>query len=398
MKLVRIKIYVLAAVALIAAGCAVAPALRDANARDRAIDACGGSLTCYATVISNAIDTKGLDAGFTLLNAIDASQPAFRPQCSTFAMELSKSIYADHPDFNAFSFTPAIETCNYAFLQQYPTELVIATKNVDAAQQLCEKVSADIGERVPAAESECWRGIGKGLPFISGAQPGDQAAMAAFAVKKCREMAPNESDYDTCVSGLFNYLGRSSVLGAYGLTLVTNDPMRLCEIQTDPDVRGRCFGNYKATVISMVNVNDPQQARQEILRLYGASASSSADDAIWTIGYEWATAKLVKSEDIESTLAACASLPGPAASQCVQGVSVGIAKNGIPSKQYVLLSEFCRAARAQIPVLAVSDCPSAQAVGYLRGFFDPLTFVQAEAFMHTMLGQIARPPTDTYGY
>lgn len=383
---------------LVVATCiAVVVTIRAEREQQQRIAACDGSYQCYESLILSEIHVRGLDAGFRLLARVYDEQPTFRSDCGTFTMTLSKALYAAHPDYRSFTFTPAIETCNYAFLQQYPTELIIATKNVAMAQDLCARVAGAIGAEVPGAESECYRGIGKGLPFILEARGNDQAAMAAFALAKCREIAPNADDYGTCVSGLFNNIGRSAIANASGLHIIVSDPMYLCEVQTDPEARSRCFGNYKATVISMVNISDPIEARAGILRLFGNAASSSADDAIWTIGYEWARTRLVADDSVASTIAACASLPVPAMKLCIQGVSVGIAKNGTPGRQYVLLTEFCHAARLYLPSLAIADCPSRQALGYLRGFYSPYAFEVAMRFTRDVLGDTVATP-DGFGY
>jgi hypothetical protein len=236
------------------------------------------------------------------------------------------------------------------------------------------------------------------LPFIGAPSQGNQEAMAAYALAQCKKIAPGENNYGTCLSGLFNNIGRESVAGNFGLSLVTTDPMRLCKIQTDPEAQSRCLGNYKATVISMVNVYDAASAKKNILELYGSGATTTARDAMWTIGYEWARTRLVEGETFTPTIAACAALGTPFTNYCIQGASVGLAKHGILGKQYLLMTDFCKTARIAVTTLVPEDCPSDQAVGYLRGFYSPADFTKTYSVMEQELGAVVAPPAGTYGF
>jgi hypothetical protein len=373
---------------LILLGVGVVVQHEGAVSEQRIISACNGSVACFKNIVLNDISRHGLTSGFELVGTIYKDTPSFRGNCSNFTLDLTQALYTKYPDYTRLQLSPEVVWCNYGLLQQYPQSLLLATKNIQQAKGFCEYVADSIGNSVPGAEAECYRGIGRGLPFIDPASAGNPERMAVFALQQCKELTSDPSDYGTCLSGLFNIIGRSEVAGQFGLSLDSADPMYLCKIQTDEEARNRCFGNYKATVISMVDVADTTAAQKKIMALYGPDASSSTDDAIWTLGYEWARTKLVMGEPFEPAIDACRALSVPFMRDCIQGISVGLAKHGIPEEQHVLMTAFCKAARTAIPMLVPADCPSLQAVGYIRGFYSPAAFKSAYAYMQKELGGV----------
>lgn len=357
-------------------------------ALQRSVASCNGSEDCFQRMVLGTVAHQGLGDGFELLGTIYQDTPSFRGECSNFALALTEILYTRYPDYTQLRLTPDIVWCNYGFLQQYPQSLLLATKDPRQAKAFCGYVADSIGSSVPGAEAECYRGIGRGLPFIDPASSGNPERMAAFALRECNTLTSDPSDNGACISGLFNIIGRSEVAQQFGLSIDAADPMHLCKVQTDPDARSRCFGNYKATVISMVNVTDTISAEKNIMTLYGESASSSADDAMWTLGYEWARTKLVAGGPFVPAIEACRILSAPFMRDCIQGMSVGLAKHGIPGEQHVLMTAFCKSARAAIPALTAADCPSMQAVGYIRGFYSPDEFRGAYNYMERQLGHV----------
>lgn len=354
-----------------------------------AVAACGNSLKCLNPIVSRIITSDSLDTEMRRLQIVFDKVPSFRGECSGFMLLFAQQIYKLHPDFGHLDITPTIATCNYGFLQQYPQSLILATHDTSAAVRLCALVKEKVGGEVPGAEAECFRGIGRGLPFIDPSHTDTQEDMAAFALAQCNALAPNEYDRGTCVSGLFNALGRGGTPEVPTPPHDTNDPMRLCKEQRDAYAKDRCFGNYKAVVISAINLDDIPQAEADIQRLYGAVATSSLAKAFWTIGYERAREKLVSGETFEETVAACSSLDAVWIPYCIQGVSVGLAKHGTPYAQHYMLASFCKKAREMLLGLAPTDCPSPQALGYLQGFYSPQHFASAYDFMKAQLGELA---------
>ena len=359
---------------------------------------CKGSEACFSRIMLDTVAKNDLNDGFKFLESVYADTPSFRPDCHNFTLRVTQVLYLRHPDYLSLPVAPDIVTCNYGFLQQYPASILLATHNIAAAQTFCKRVARSIGGAVPGAEAECYRGIGRGLPFVDASSQGDPVRMAAFALHACKELTSDPNDYGTCLSGLFNVIGRTEVARQSGLSVEASDPMRLCKIQIDQEARDRCFGNFKATVISMVDVNDTASAEHSILRLYGEGDSATTNDAIWTIGYEWGRSKLVAGAPFGPAIAACAALSPASMHACFQGISVGLAKHGVPGAQHILMISFCKAARAAIPALIASDCPSVQAVGYIRGFYSPKAFGAAYASMKQELGSVAVPDTTSYGF
>ncbi len=361
---------------------------------------CWSNKACFVSSILSTITKDGLDAGYRQLVETYTTEPAFRPLCNIYGFALGDAIYKQYPDFSGLKLTPLTVSCNYHLYQQYPQSLLLAAGDTAAAQKFCAKVRDELGRAVPGAEAECYRGVGRGLPFINKTLWGKPEEMAASAAAQCKALAPNSDDYKVCLSAVFNSIGRAEVDKTYTLSVRTNDPLLLCKEQTDPELRSRCFGNYKITAVSLVSLTDFSGSAKKLVQLYGANATSSVDTAVWTLGYYWAADHLVAGESYDAAVRSCAALSPVFARDCIEGMSVGLAKDGTPNSQDKEVIAFCQAARAGIPGLEDSHCPSLQTVGYIRGFYSPAHFEEACQAFKKELGYSCETdgPPPGYGY
>ncbi len=364
-----------------------------------AIDTCKSDLSCLQTLVMQKVEHQGLDTALKFVETIYAKDPKFRPDCHPFMQTMGAVVYASYPNYRSLQITPHVAVCNYGFLQQYPQSILLGSGDTKETQNFCTAVASAVGAQVPGAEAECYRGVGRGLPFIDKTLWGNTKAMAALALTQCKELAPNESDYGVCVSGLFNALGREEIAKRYKLSINEKDPMVLCKEQTDSQARDHCFGNYKAVAVSLVDLNNFEGAAQKFETLYGANASSSVASAVWTLGYEWAHIHLVQGESSAQAINSCSLLSPAFAVRCIEGVSVGLAKHGVPWRQGDQVLSFCKQALESMSGIATSSCPSAQAIGYIQGMYSPQKFQEFCATLQKELNGICATGTvEGYGY
>ncbi len=326
-------------------------------------------LKCSKDVIVDVISENGLEAGFRLIKKLYEENPSFRPLCHKFSMGVGAALYQKFPDYTGLSYTPLSVTCNYGFYQEYPHSLLLATGDIKKAKEFCEYVGKELGRSVPAAEEECFRGIGRGLPFIDKSSAGDARRMAKFATSACKDISPNENDYSNCLSGAFNMLARETVAKNYGLSVNESDPLWLCREQPK-EIQRQCYANFKWTDVPKVDEkNDVLSAFKSTIDKYGESSAETARAIIWTIGYLKGLESTAGNISYDNFIKSCSVLDLPFKEQCVWGFSVGLAKHSFPGRQHEAVIDFCQKVQAN-EVLKTSDCAS-QAIVYLRGFYSP---------------------------
>lgn len=358
---------------------------------------CWSDKACFVETILGTIRAQGLDAGYQQVIALYTQEPKFRPHCNVYSFALADALYKAYPNPEALTLTPEAVACNYALLQQYPQSLLLATGDTAAAQAFCTRAAAQLKSDVPGAEAECYRGIGRGLPFIQKGLWGNSEQLANFGTAQCKALAPNKDDYGTCLSAVFNSIGRAEIAGDFNLKINASDPVGLCNKQSDPELRSRCIGNYKITAVSLVNLEDIASSGAKLQAMLSADATT-AQAAVSSLGYYWSVNHLVAGEPFAPAIQSCAQLPQSLADACIEGLSVGIVKDGEPWQQHQLLTNFCVAARAALPNMDPKHCPALQAVGYIRGFYSPAQFSAACALFKKELGLDCASLPSGYGY
>ncbi len=326
-------------------------------------------LKCAKEVVVAVVSTNGLDAGFRIIKGLYDTKPRFRPFCHKFAMDVGAAVYQKFPDYTKLSYTPLSVTCNYGFYQEYPRSLLLATGDIKKAKEFCEYVGKELGRSVPAAEEECFRGIGRGLPFIDKSSIGDTRRMAKFATDTCKDISSNQGNYGNCLSGAFNQLARETVAKNYGLAVNESDPLWLCKEQSK-EIQLQCYGNFKWVDVPKVDEkNDVPSAFKSTIDTYATNSSTTARSILWTIAYKEGIESTAGNISYDGIIQSCAILPSPFQTDCVVGFSVGLAKHSFPGRQHEAVIDFCQKVQAN-EALKTSDCAS-QAIEYLRGFYSP---------------------------
>lgn len=326
---------------------------------------------CIKPFFTEMIGDRGLIGTFEMMNALFHNEPEFRKSCSALTLHIAQTVASTT---NAFGLSRDVAACNYGFFQNYPRVLLLRGMPITDVRTFCMRVGEEIGSIVPDARAECFRGMGRGFPFVEHEFAGDTAVMAEYAVRACRKVSPDEAGYLNCLSGIFNALARESVAKTFDLEVRPEDPMWLCDVQRDSTVRDRCAGNWKWTAMSELNGGSLGTTPgitagfTRFSAVRGTIPPQYAEEVLWALGYEEARANIGRGIDDSMAVAECASLPPRLRKPCIVGYAVGIAKNWIPWEQDSRMIAFCSAAVDSISDMTPQQC-LATAVEYLQGFY-----------------------------
>lgn len=345
-------------------------------------------LSCWNKFVTDVISEHGLDDGFALVKKLYEKNPPFRPLCHRFAMDIGASVYKDFPDYAGLSYTPISVTCNYGFYQKYPHSLLLATGDISKAQEFCEYVGKELALSVPGAESECFRGIGRGLPFVDESKFGDVREMAEIAIQSCKNISPNRDDLKTCLSGAFNQLGREQIAKNYGLSVYKPDPLWLCREQPE-EITPYCYGNFKWADAPKVDLEtDLSSALEMTLEKYAKDTPATASSIVWRITFEEGKKSVSGNEGYSDIINSCQILPVSFQGDCLQGFAVGLAKHSFPGKQHEAVLNFCEKVRIN-KILKYVDC-APKAINYLREFYAPEQFRDTCSLFKRKLGVVCK--------
>lgn len=329
-------------------------------------------LSCVREILSRRLESHGINSAARDLAHVYGAAPWVRPSCFALALGLGEKLAGTSSEPGDFEITPITTVCNYGIYQSYPRSLLLnGTPKADVAH-FCTRVGASIGRAVPDAEAECFRGIGRGLPFMDGQH--EVQYMASRAVDECKSLAPDRHSYSYCIAGVFNILARDSVSGTNGLTINMSDPLWLCGLQTGEE-RQICLGNWKWTAVALLSASNSLEdiprigiGLDALEKKYGFSTPFAREIAS-SLGYEEARRNAASSNDSQAIIA-CQSAPSDIVEQCLNGYAIGLAKHGMPLGQYRRVIRFCDEAQKMIPGSDVSTCAH-DAIEYLHGAYPP---------------------------
>lgn len=316
--------------------------------------------------IANDIVEDRSAVGFSKLEIFYKEHAWFRPRCHEFALALGAEVYQRQQNPGRLTLGPESVLCNYGFYQEYPRSLLLDGGAVDRAVHFCTNIGDTVGRTIPDVEAECFRGIGRGLPFLARDLHGDQVRMATYAVEQCAALSPTNADYNNCVSGLFNKLGRDAQLPH----LQENDPLSLCDT-FEPTVRARCIGNYKWVAVPHATVTTFTELDEFLRQEYPQGvATTTLGVIVWSLGYDTAR-RSVGANSFARYIQTCAHMPRALIADCVEGYSTGLAKHGTPNRQYHEVISYCRQVKIALPFLKTTVCPAPLARAYLQGMYAP---------------------------
>lgn len=378
------------AVAILAVGLGWCVFLHDRTQglTDRLRAACPGSAgsDCMADYVAKLIVDTDLKTGFRVIERLYGEEPAFRPQCGVFARHVGQRVAAEIPDYTRLTFTIESFSCDYRFLQGYLEVHLKDTTDPAEGARFCHYVDSMLD--APDASVECFRNLGRVLPFTQTKLYGDPARMARYGVDSCKAIASPGEEYARCVFGEFSSLGIE--LGnknkEYGFT-VAPDPLTMCSPYTGLELSACQKNIVKGTIISSFteSPDDIATITARVQKAFPSLDPTSLKEMVWVASY--VKGQLNLELDPQTTAAyirSCTQLPNTLHTSCVDGYAVAIAKLGKPREQYKNIVAFCAQASATLSTTPFA-CAT-RALIYLRGIYTPQLYREACTHVKKVLG------------
>lgn len=328
---------------------------------------------CMTPILGDLAISDGTGAAFSLLKQIYPTLTESNNRCFDLAQHIGVYVAQNQNDYSQLRFEPQSVYCNFGFYQGYAREYLLTTRDTERAQALCALIAEQMRPYSTGAADECFRGVGHALPFIAQHVQGDVSAMALHAISMCEKLAPDGSNRDTCLSGLFSNLGtaqRSSLNGLHPPK--TNDPMQLCR-QIPTQYMQPCEQNFKRTFVDgKSGIQDLPTVLETSKIKYPRLTREDLVSVSYTTGYDNMYAANPMPA-YEAVVGHCASYDIGLQRECIAGMGVGLAKNGTPGEQDTQFKPFCDSVRAEYGESA-PECPEDRALIYLKGFFTKKKF------------------------
>ncbi len=324
--------------------------------------------TCVSSVLAQDTDASLEQVALRLRRLYDR-EPLFRPHCRRTASQTGIKI-AERGEAFSQEHNPLETVCNYGLIEGFSRSRAQGGDTAGAAA-FCSSVRDSIAEIVPDAAFECFRGIGRGLPFADTSLYGDAIAMLERARSGCSQHATTRDEYIACVSGAFNFVGIEVGRSRYGLSAIRDYPLALCS-QFPEDEQGPCEGNFKWAAVSLVGEEDPLSRMPSIVE--GAESVQALPNLSSTariylmraLSYEAGRLAVARDSDSDG-LESCSILDASMKESCAIGYALGLAKLGVPRNQHTRVTRFCSDMVAT--GVSYSACIS-NAMQYLFGFYD----------------------------
>lgn len=366
----RIAILFVIVVGVIFAGRALVSAEARAAAKHRLSTCAITDRECLISTLGDIAAEGDTGRAFGLLKDLYPALTAPDFKCFDLAHMAGSYLAQVQPNFYKLRFTDGSTYCNYGLYQGYVHRFLLDTKNVGNAKALCDYIAASIGARSSGTAEECFRGIGQALPFISPNLQGDPSKMAAFAVHQCEVLAPLGTVRDACFSGAYSLIGTATRKGM--LPRTASDPMALCR-EAPSEAVSQCEGNLKRSIFSGVTgIEKLTTTMADLDAKYAGLTAADRTGFAFTVGYDDAHAATPHPK-YDQLVRACLAPSHEMQDECILGLSVGLAKNGIPGEQDAQIQALCDAV---VVVTGTSSpmCPGEGALVYMKGFFTPEKF------------------------
>lgn len=338
---------------------------------ERRMNACAiTDRQCLTTTLGDIAAEGSTGRAFSLLKDLYPELQDTDFKCFDLARSAGEYIADKQLDFYKLQFTAGSTYCNYGLYQGYARRYLMSTKDPDNGRKLCDYISKSMAAESSGTVEECFRGLGQALPFIREDLKDDPEKMAAFAVAECERLAPLGTVRDACFSGAYSLMGTAMRDGT--LPQSASDPMALCRVAPEA-AASQCVGNLKRSIFSGVSgVEKLTPTMRHLSVEYPTLTNADRESAAFTVGYDDMHAA-TPNPDFDDLVQNCIDPSHVMQDQCILGLSVGLAKNGIPAEQDAQIQLLCDAV---VSVTGTSSpmCPGEGALVYLKGFFTPAKF------------------------
>lgn len=294
---------------------------------------------CRQTLVNQTLSSKGLAAGFALIDELSKSDPSFK--CHDFTHLIGEQAY------RLFEIDKSLDVqiqklsyCGFGFYHGYLTTLYSKTKNLRLARNFCDHVKKSNPIKYSGIESACYHGLGHGLMEETPEKKvrGNPHEIIKPALSKCGEVTSDEEMQGYCASGVFNSLAVLMESSQFGLSFDKNKPYQICDDKRYTNfIKEGCYsqmntllykasdGNLQTAIYYAQNIKDKRYVPTAI-ELFNAFYASLHQ----------------KETDQRNVIETCRTAEKTATQiACIVGYAHGLIEFGLPEKEWEKSLKFC---------------------------------------------------------
>jgi len=302
---------------------------------------------CLERVITDALDSGGVEAALDSLVLISKEQKGFGAQCHEYAHLIGEEAYDLFTGNESLGLTAAVSNCSYGFFHGFMETLLYTTADFELARSFCEYVDSTLSKSGSSGSFlACYHGIGHG--FADGGDPrfwGDADAMSAPAIDMCKKVSSSDIEEYVCVSGVFNSLEILATDSKYELDEINEEPFEFCDRQPLSYLEP-CYTNMLISVLRITENNFAEAMRYVDARMqnrgYPSRGGTNTEGmVVLSLMSEFIRLHGSDKTYVEDGLEICRSLPERLHASCVGGLAFGHIKYSSPADSQNGFLNFC---------------------------------------------------------
>lgn len=293
---------------------------------------------CWEKSIEDLLNTKGLDAAFSLVDYLYSSEPQFASDCHSFTHLLGEKAYQLFAQKQQIKLSSKATYCGFGFYHAFMEKLLRTTGDLNQARKFCDDVGKQPGQNEYSRLS-CFHGIGHGLleDIPNPNLKGDDKAIINTPLSLCERIGENLEEKKRCGSGVFNVVALYYANPKSGLKANNSDPYLLCKNQTKIYFQESCFDQMNTYVLFHLNKGDLVKAARFAQDLQN---DESAIAAMHGLSGLYGQSKVGKIE-YDKVVRICKNIQPRLKSICLEGFLMGLFEGGQPGIEYIEGIKFC---------------------------------------------------------
>lgn len=307
----------------------------------------GNNAACFEEAIIKTLREDGVEAAFKVLTDFMEQYPTFTDDCHGYAHLIGEHAFSLFQNDFDFAVTPAATSCGYGFYHGFMGTLLLTTGDVALAQAFCKYVDDKATIGASATVSACYHGSGHGA--VDGGDPntwGDPKAMMAPGFALCAQLAESFFEEYLCHTGVYNAIEILSQDSTYQISYLRDDPFLLC-VDEPIERQEACYTNWTPALLQFIDGDflagldyiDQRLENGEVPTIEGYTTKEMVvlsfmheyyklNHHDWH--YQTKGIELCRSRATDSDRLAC-----------IEGLSGGHIKYGIPNREYEQNLVFC---------------------------------------------------------
>ncbi len=308
------------------------------------------SAECLRAEVDTVIATKGVAAALDVVAKISNSNTSSGLDCHGLMHTVGQAAFAHSLAGEYPSITDATAYCGYGFFHGYVEAAFLSGSSPGEATDIVRGFCSYVREHADVILSDaCFHGVGHGsLAFVLSDEGlwGKPLKATTKALDACKTIAPNETSYSRCASGVFMEFGEMVVKGQYTMSVDPARPFALCEALEQQN-RLDCYtqwygiikylakGDFSASLSYIDQIPDAAIARESVITLVGADPDLSESHLL-------------------SRMRTCNTVTEWRRWPCFEGLVLAALLNAPAGTEYKIATKVCT--RSEFPDQFVAPC------------------------------------------